>query len=308
MADITAWISSFRLKTLPLSISGIITGTFIALSEGFFDWKIFILALITTLFLQILSNLANDYGDGVKGTDEGRLGSKRAVQSGEISASKMLKAVIVLALLSFVAGTALLWVSFGKEYIVQLLIFLFLGLSAIAAAMKYTIGKNPYGYAGFGDLFVFIFFGIVSVMGTYFLYSKNMKWDVLLPAVSIGLLSVGVLNLNNLRDYTTDLRSKKNTIVVKVGVGNAKLYHELLTMFAFVAAIIYSSLNYFGLVQAIFLFLIIPVIAHVRRVVNNNNPKDLEPELKKLALITLGFSVLFGLGLYLSTLEYFKFY
>jgi 1,4-dihydroxy-2-naphthoate octaprenyltransferase len=308
MADIKTWISTFRLKTLPLSISGIIMGSFIALSEGFFDWKIFSLAFLTTLFLQILSNVANDYGDGVKGTDKGRIGNRRAVGSGDVTPEQMLRVVIGFAVLSLVSGVALLWFSFGKTDFVYSLLFLVLGVSAIAAAMRYTMGTNPYGYAGFGDLFVFIFFGLVSVMGTYFLYTKSFEVDVLLPAVSVGLLSVGVLNLNNLRDYVTDLRAGKKTLVVKLGVGNSKLYHELLTMFAIVTAVIYSSFNYNGLIQAIFLLITIPLIMHVKRVVNNEDPKELEPELKNLALMTLGFSVLFGLGLYLATFEFFQFY
>ena len=308
MANIKTWISTLRLKTLPLSVSGIIMGSFIALSEGFFDIKIFVLAFLTTLFLQILSNVANDYGDGVKGTDKGRIGNRRAVGSGDISPSQMLKVVIAFAVLSLVSGVALLWVSFGKENFVYSLLFLVIGVSAIAAAMRYTMGANPYGYAGFGDLFVFIFFGLVSVMGTYFLYTKTFELEVLLPATSIGMLSVGVLNLNNLRDYGTDIRAGKKTLVVKLGVGNSKLYHELLTMFAVIFGVIYSALNYNGLIQAIFLLITIPIVMHVKRVVNNENPRDLEPELKKLALMTLGFSVLFGLGLYLATFEFFQFY
>ena len=308
MASIKTWISTFRLKTLPLSISGIIMGSFIALSEGFFDIKIFALAFLTTLFLQILSNVANDYGDGVKGTDEGRIGNRRAVGSGDITPKQMLRVVILFAVLSLISGITLLWVSFGKENFVYSLLFLVIGISAIAAAMRYTMGTNPYGYAGFGDLFVFIFFGLVSVMGTYFLYTQSFELDVLLPAASVGLLSVGVLNLNNLRDYSTDLRAGKKTFAIKLGVGNTKLYHEFLTMFAIIFAVIYSSLHYNGLIQAIFLLVVYPLISHVRRVTNNEDPKKLEPELKKLALITLAFSVLFGLGLYLATFEYFQFY
>ena len=308
MANIKTWISTFRLKTLPLSISGIIMGSFIALSEGFFDMKIFAFALLTTLFLQILSNVANDYGDGVKGTDKGRLGNRRAVGSGDVTPSQMLKVVIAFAILSLVSGIALLWFAFGKEFFMYSILFLILGIGAIVAAMRYTMGTNPYGYAGFGDLFVFIFFGLVSVMGTYILYTKSFEIEVLLPATSIGLLSVGVLNLNNLRDYGTDLRAGKKTLVVKLGVGNSKLYHEFLTMFAIITAVIYSSFNYNGLIQAIFLLITIPLVMHVKRVVNNEKPKELEPELKKLALMTLGFSILFGLGIYLATFEYFQFY
>ena len=308
MANIKTWISTFRLKTLPLSISGIITGSFIASSEGFFDLEILLLSLSTTLFLQILSNVANDYGDGIKGTDKNRIGDRRAVSSGDISPSKMLKAVILFAILSLASGISLLWFSFGKEYFLESIVFLLIGISAIAAAMRYTMGSNPYGYAGLGDLFVFIFFGVISVMGTYFLFTKELNIEILLPATSIGLLSVGVLNLNNLRDYTNDLRHGKRTLVVKIGVGNSKLYHELITMFAIVSAVVYSSLNYNGIVQSIFLIVIIPIIMHVKRVVNNEDPKELEPELKKLALITLAFSILFGGGIYLASFDYFQFY
>jgi 1,4-dihydroxy-2-naphthoate octaprenyltransferase len=308
MASIKTWISTFRLKTLPLSISGIIMGSFIALSEGFFDFKIFTLALLTTLFLQILSNVANDYGDGVKGTDNNRIGNRRAVGSGDITPIQMLRTVIMFAILSLTTGIFLLWIAFGKENFIYTLIFLVLGVSAIVAAIRYTMGANPYGYAGFGDLFVFIFFGLVSVMGTYFLYTMSFELEILLPAMSVGLLSVGVLNLNNLRDYGTDLRAGKKTLVVKIGVGNAKLYHELLTMFAIISAVIYSSLNYNGLIQAIFLLITIPLVLHVKRIVNNKDPKKLEPELKYLALMTLGFSILFGLGLYLATFDFLRFY
>lgn len=308
MANLKTWISTLRLKTLPLSVSGIIMGSFIALSEEVFDIKIFVLAFFTTLFLQILSNVANDYGDGVKGTDKDRIGNRRAVGSGDITPSQMLKVVIAFAVLSLASGIALLWVSFGEENFLYSILFLALGVSAIAAAMRYTMGANPYGYAGFGDLFVFVFFGLVSVMGTYFLYSKSFNIEVLLPATSVGLLSVGVLNLNNLRDYGPDLRAGKKTLVVKIGVGNAKLYHEFLTMFAIITAVIYSSFNYNGLIQSIFLLITIPLVMHVKRVINNEDPKKLEPELKNLALMTLGFSMLFGIGMYLATFEYFQFY
>jgi len=301
MASIKTWISTLRLKTLPLSVSGIIAGTFIALSEGFFEWEIFVLALLTTLCLQILSNVANDYGDGVKGTDKERLGDRRAVGSGDVSSSLMLKVVVLFALLSLLLGVALLWFSFGQEYILLSLLFLVLGISSIAAAMRYTMGVNPYGYAGFGDLFVFIFFGLVSVLGTYFLYTKSFNWEVIFPAISVGLLSVGVLNLNNLRDYETDLRSGKNTLVVLLGVSRAKVYHFFLILIAIMSVLVYNVLNYNNLIQSLFLLTLIPLIPHIDRVVKSNEKsKELEPELKILALITLGFSVLFGLGLYLS--------
>src|SRR5690606_22991357 len=154
------WIGAARLRTLPLSISGIILGSLIALSEGFWDWRIFVLAFLTTLFLQVLSNYANDYGDGIKGTDAERIGEKRAVASGEISAGQMKNAVILFSILSVVAAIALILVSFGTENLRWVLFFLFLMVACLWAAIRYIVGKNAYGYAGFGDVFVFLFFGI----------------------------------------------------------------------------------------------------------------------------------------------------
>ena len=300
MEVFNAWIMAFRMKTLPLSVSGIIISSFIALVEGSFKWTIFLLALVTTLFLQILSNLANDYGDGVKGTDVDRVGSQRAVESGVISAKSMLIGVVVLSVLSFVSGVLLLLVSFGSEYLIELLVFLFIGVSAIIAAIKYTVGKSAYGYSGMGDAFVFVFFGLVSVVGTYILYAKEFNVEVVFPAISIGLLSTGVLNLNNLRDFITDKKANKNTLVVKIGVENGKKYHVFIIITAVLMSVVYMFINYNSVVQFLFLVLIVPLVMHLKRVFKNEVPKNIEPELKFLALTTLLFAFLFGIGLYLS--------
>jgi 1,4-dihydroxy-2-naphthoate octaprenyltransferase len=281
-------------------MSGIITGTFLALFRYDFDWSIFLLASATTLSLQILSNLANDYGDGVKGTDKGRKGSLRAVESGQISAKSMLVAVVIFSILSLFFGVLLVLKAFGSEQILYVLSFIFLGVAAIVAAIKYTVGKNAYGYSGFGDFFVFIFFGIVSVTGTSFLYSKIFFIEDLLPAIAIGFLSMGVLNLNNLRDYTTDKRSNKRTLVVKMGVGNGKLYHEILLIAAVFSFAVFNYIHYLSMTQFIFLIMAYPLFKHAKRVLNSQLPEDLEPELKTLSLSTLAISTLFGLGLYMS--------
>ncbi len=207
------YIQAARLRTLPLSISGIIVGSFIAASEGFFNWLICILALLTTIGFQVISNFANDYGDGVKGTDNlNRIGPERALQSGAITPKQMLKTIKISIVFTLIIAILLIYVSFGKDDFFNLFIFFILGLVSIAAAIKYTMGKKAYGYSGFGDLFVLLFFGLLSVCGSYYLYTKQLDYMVFLPAFSIGFLSIGVLNLNNMRDRTSDIKSgKKNT-------------------------------------------------------------------------------------------------
>ena len=214
----TDWIKAARLRTLPLSMSGIIMGSFIArwklLEQGkTWDWTIFALALLVTLLYQVLSNYANDYGDGVKGTDKNRIGEaeQRAVASGKISASQMRNAVILFALLSLVTTFYLLYKAFFPNFINEFYTFIGLGVACILAAIGYTVGKKPYGYLGLGDIMVFIFFGLVSVCGSYFLFTKSFDWDILLPASAIGLLSAAVLNLNNMRDIENDEKSGKKT-------------------------------------------------------------------------------------------------
>lgn len=295
------YIEAARLRTLPLSISGIIIGSFIAASQGFFNWRICTLALLTTIAFQIISNFANDYGDGVKGTDnEDRVGPARAIQSGTITPKQMLNAIKISIGLTLILALLLIYVSFGKDDFKNLFIFFILGIFSIVAAIKYTMGKKAYGYSGFGDLFVFLFFGILSVCGSYYLYTKQLDFSVFLPAFSVGFLSIGVLNLNNMRDMESDIKSGKKTIVVKIGSEFAKYYHYYLLISSFLVALLYNVIHYKSPFQFLFILAYIPISRHFLIVYNNKIPKKLDPELKKLAISTFLFSILFGLGLFLS--------
>jgi len=292
------FIKAARLRTLPLSISGIILGSFLAYSEGFTNTYIVILALLTTIGFQIISNFANDYGDGVKGTDnKDRIGPERALQSGDITAKQMLNAIITTSIITLIIALLLIYVSFGKENFIYSVIFFILGIASIAAAIKYTMGKNAYGYSGLGDVFVFIFFGLLSVCGTYFLYSKELNLSIFYPAFSIGFLSAAVLNLNNMRDIDNDKKSNKNTLVVKLGLNDSKKYHYFLIISSLFFALLYTYINYENFLQLIFLIAYIPIGIHFLKVIKTTNSKDFDPELKKVALSTFLFSILFGIGL-----------
>jgi 1,4-dihydroxy-2-naphthoate octaprenyltransferase len=292
------YIEAARLRTLPLSISGIILGSFMAASQGFFNWIIFVLALLTTVGFQIISNFANDYGDGIKGTDNNnRVGPKRAIQSGIISPKQMLNAIKISTVITFVIAVLLIYFSFEKEDLLNIFIFLILGIASIIAAIKYTVGKKAYGYSGLGDIFVFLFFGLLSVVGSYYLYAKQLNFELFLPAISIGCLSVGVLNLNNMRDRASDVISGKNTLVVKIGENSAKCYHYFLLFTALITALIYIILNFHNFYQFLFLIAFIPILKHALVVYHNKTPKLLDTELKKLALSTFLFAILFGISL-----------
>jgi 1,4-dihydroxy-2-naphthoate octaprenyltransferase len=303
------WIEAARVRTLPLSVSGIIVGSFYAMSQAMFNWNIVIFALLTTLGLQILSNFANDYGDGIKGTDnEDRVGPKRAIQQGIITPSQMKKAMVLTSLITLCFAVLLIYYAFKDSYLLYSFIFFFLGVLAIASAIRYTVGKSAYGYRGYGDVFVFIFFGLVSTFGVYFMFSKEIDGLLLLPATAIGFLSVGVLNLNNMRDEESDKKSGKNTIVVKNGGAWAKKYHFFLIVSAMVLMLAFAVIFDFSYRDPnpekfnfdLYLFLIayVPIIAHLKRVAKNENPKLLDPELKKLALSTFLLAILLALSIF----------
>lgn len=296
MTKIKAWVSAARLRTLPLSISGIIVGSSLG-NNDFFNTKIFWLAIATTLGLQILSNFANDYGDGVKGTDnEDRVGPTRALQSGVISKKEMFRGIVITSIIALLFAITLIYISFGAAHFLYSLVFFVLGITAIAAAIKYTVGKTAYGYRGLGDVFVFIFFGLVSVVGCYFLYTKTLNIFVVLPAITIGLLSTAVLNLNNMRDYESDKKSNKNTLVVKIGVSKARKYHFSLIVVAMITILSFSILKYSSPINLLFLVAFIPLSIHLKKVKDTNDTKLLDPELKKVALTTFLLAILFSLG------------
>ncbi len=290
------YIKAARLRTLPLSVSGIIVGSFLAVSQNQFDWNICVLALCTTIGFQVLSNFANDYGDGIKGTDDDRKGEERMVSSGAITPNQMKTAMITTAILTLIVAVLLIYFSFGKNNFLYSLLFFGLGVASIAAAIKYTVGTSAYGYSGFGDVFVFLFFGLVSVVGSYFLFTEQLNTIVFLPAISIGLLSAAVLNLNNMRDQENDKKVGKNTLVVKIGSQKAKIYHYALIIGALLSAMVYILLNDRSPWQFLFLIAFIPLLMNMIVVAKNTTYSELDSELKKVALSTFLFAILFGLG------------
>ncbi len=297
---LTPWIHASRPRTLPLALAGSILGSLLAASDGLFRWNVFVLAALTSLLLQILSNLANDYGDFTKGTDShDRIGPARMVTTGAITPRQMIWAIAIVSLFTLASGIALIFAGFEGGGVLIKLLFLLLGVGAIAAAIKYTVGKSPYGYSGFGDVFVFIFFGLVSVVGTYYLHAQAIRLDLFLPAISLGLLSTGVLNLNNLRDEQSDIKAKKHTLVVLMGGEWGKVYHSLLIFGAIVAASIYVALHYQSLTQLLFVVSVPFLLRNVVVVFRNRIPSDLNSELKNLSLSTLLFAITFGVGLML---------
>lgn len=292
------WIHAARPRTLPLALSSTLLGSFLAWHDKPFKSAVLLLALLTTLFLQILSNLANDYGDSVNGMDNAdRVGPKRAVQSGAIESKSMLFAIIVTSLLTLVSGIFLIGFGFQFNLSTQTIVFLILGLAAIAAAIKYTVGEKPYGYMGFGDLFVYIFFGLLGVLGTYYLHTNYFYWPLIFPASTVGLLSTAVLNLNNMRDIEGDKKSGKRTMAVILGSKKAHHYHQYLIGFSWISFIAFTLIHYESAWQWIYLITLPFFIIHLKKVFSITQPALLDPELKKLALATFVTVILYGVGM-----------
>lgn len=295
---IAAWIEAFRLRTLPLALASIGMGSVMAASQGLFQQNILILAALTTILLQILSNLANDLGDSNNGADHtGRVGPARAVQSGAISKRSMLMAVILFAALSLISGIALLYVSIGFSN-VRFILFLLLGFASIVAAIKYTAGSNPYGYAGLGDISVFLFFGLVGVQGSYYLYSLVIPLRLVLPAISCGMFATAVLNLNNMRDIVSDKIANKLTIPVRIGLANAKVYHFWLVGIGAITAMVYAVL-YFHFITNFLFVIALGLFAKINADIQHKEGAALDPYLKKTAMTTLLFVLLWGVGIFI---------
>ena len=261
MAKFKTWIKASRPRTVLLSFSGVMLGGFLAArlainGEFFYPFPI-LFAAITAVLLQILSNLANDYGDFKKGTDSAkRVGPQREMQSGAITEKEMKRGLAFTALLCLVFGALLIFVFVGLTW-QELAVFAALGIGAVLAALLYTLGKRPYGYRGLGDLYCFLFFGWAAVAGTYYLATKSLDFSVLLPASAMGFLSNAVLNINNMRDYENDKTSGKNSLVVKLGLKKAFVYHCLLIGGAFVCFTIYLVLHQAAWYSYLFLLLAI---------------------------------------------------
>lgn len=301
MALIKHYIQAARLRTLPLSVSGIIMGSGIAASENKFDVIVFILSILTTIGFQVLSNFANDYGDGIKGTDDDRVGEQRLIAAGLITPEQMKKAMILTSVITMLITFLLVYSAFGSDDFLKSIVFLGLGILSIYAAIKYTVGKSAYGYSGFGDVFVFLFFGLLSVIGSYYLHTQTLiNWNILMPASAIGLLSTAVLNLNNMRDQIQDKKANKNTLVVKMGTQKAKVYHFCLIIGALFLLLGYrfsiASLTFW---HWLFLFAFIPLTLNLVVVFKNIIFKELDNELKKVALGTFFCTLLYCIPYFL---------
>ena len=286
-----SWINTARIETIPLSISGIIIGSFYSFYLNKFDIIIFLLAILTAISYQVLSNFANDYGDGILGTDDNRIGPKRSIASGQISISELKKGIIISVFISISLSYFLIKYSFGTNYYL-ILVFLLLSILSVTAAIKYTIGKTPYGYKGFGDIFVFIFFGLISVMGSSFLFIQDLDFKILFPAISLGLLCVGVLNLNNIRDIENDSKMNKRTLATRLGFKYSKFYHYLLISISIISTIIWSLDFPFSYGHLLIFISLVPLLAHIYNVYIASNSLAFKPLLKQLALSTFLYSIL----------------
>lgn len=290
-----AWLHAIRLRTLPLALSSILAGSFLAANNQVFRLDVFIFAALTTIFLQILSNLANDYGDSVHGADSSeREGPVRAVQSGILSLSDMKKAIFLFTAFSLISGLILLYIALQDWKL--FLLFLGLGIGAIVAAITYTSGSKPYGYAGFGDISVFLFFGLLGVSGTFFLHGLSFDVNILLPAVSLGLFSTAVLNINNIRDINSDTKAGKKSIPVRIGRKNAINYNWILIIGGNLILVLFAfSDQSWGSLLA---FIVLPLMLNVGKSVSKKtSSKELDPYLKKMAISTLLWVMAFGVGL-----------
>lgn len=298
--NLKIWVQAARLRTLSLSVSGIIMGNALALNHNDFSFIIFLLSILTAIAFQIVSNFANDYGDGIKGTDnEQRIGPKRVLQQGLLTSKNLKRGILVSVLVSIILSIALIYESLGVDKLLFSVLFILLAIGAVAAAIKYTVGTNPYGYSGLGDLFVFIFFGWVSVIGSYFLQINSIDLSIVLFATSVGLLSVAVLNLNNMRDIENDLNSSKITLAVRLGGYKSKVYHFFLISIAIILFFIGIGEQPL-LIKTIYTLVFVPLFLHLYRVFNVKEPKQFDPELKKLALTIFFISIVFFVTSYLN--------
>jgi len=295
MRNARAWLVSLRLRTLPLALACTGMGSFLAAGFRVFNRETCLLTLLTAILLQILSNLANDFGDYKTGADnEERIGPQRALQSGIISLPAMRNAIVFTSIVTLISGSTLLYTSTNGFQI--FILFFVIGLLCIVAAIKYTMGKNPYGYSGFGDIAVFIFFGIVAVGGTFYLHAHGFYLDVLLPASALGFLSAGVLNVNNMRDIYSDAATGKHTIVVRMGIAKAKIYHLFLIVFAFISLICFTLLHENSIWQWAFLITLPLFIVHLIAVMKSSS-EGMDKYLKQLAISTLLLVLCFGISI-----------
>jgi len=294
-----AWFSAMRLRTLPLALASTLTGAFLTLEQGAINGWVLLLTALTTIFLQVNSNLANDYGDFSHGTDnEGRVGPQRAMQSGAITEPEIRKAIILASSLSLISGVVLLLIS-SLEWGMRGVLFLF-GIAAIYASIKYTAGKNPYGYRGLGDVSVMAFFGVLGVVGSYLCQTGTLDTSVFLAAISIGAFSTGVLNINNTRDLDNDEKSGKITLAVKLGPKKARMYHLALIAIGCGSFLVYAAMHFEWGWAWLFLLSYPLFILNAVKVFTTTESVELDSYLKQLAISTFLFSIILGAGLLLQ--------
>lgn len=295
-SKLKAWVSAMRLRTLPLALACTTTGAFLAMHDGYFNLFTFILTAFTTILLQINSNLANDYGDFQKGTDNHtRVGPQRALQSGVIQPEEMKLGIGVFSSLSFLCGALLLWLA--QIDLANKIILFIAGVAAIYASVRYTTGHKPYGYQGWGDVSVMLFFGFLGVLGAYFVQTNFMNYWILLPSVSLGCLSAGVLNVNNTRDLESDRASGKYTLAVRLGAENARKYHVILIAFAIDCMLIFGWYNFDRWTNWLFVLALPLLILNAVKVFQTKEAAKLDPYLKQLAISTFLMAVLLAIGM-----------
>lgn len=295
MSKFLAAVKSMRLRTLPLSTGGVLLGILLATADYRVSWGVAVLTVLTTVCLQILSNLSNELGDVLHGTDTPeRLGPQYGLNSGELTVAQMKRLIGLFVILCMVSGTAMTWYSFGTLLDLTPILVLLLGAAAITGAMKYTLGRNPYGYRGLGDVYVFLFFGIVAVCGAYFVVSHTMFWRLLLPGAAVGCFSVGVLNVNNIRDMKTDVRNRV-TVAIRLGEHRAKIYQSILIVLGWALMVAYCCLRFFSWWHYLYVLTLPLFVLHLRGVWQRND-RELDPMLPLLVMATFLFCVLAGVG------------
>ncbi len=303
MATPKSWIKAARLRTLPLALSGILVGSALAAFYGSFNLVVFILAMLTATLIQVFSNFANDYGDFHKGTDNHeRLGPTRTMQGGEITPAEMKKGMIVVGSLSFLLGIALVYAGTWAYSPLAFFLFIGLGILALLAAYFYTAGKKSYGYIGLGDLSVFLFFGLLPVIGVFYLHANYVETAIILPAVTMGFFSAGVLNLNNMRDIINDKQSGKITMAVTMGSYNSRIYHTAIILWGWFASLVFTYHQMVAGWQWLFVLVLPLFLLDLRSIFKIREDQLLDPFLKRLALSTLAYALLFSAGLLISIL------
>jgi 1,4-dihydroxy-2-naphthoate octaprenyltransferase len=277
------WIAGARVKTLPAAVAPVLIGTSYAEK---INWSNALLALVVSLFLQIAVNFANDYSDGVRGTDAHRIGPVRLVASGLASADSVKAASLISFLIAAIAGIVLA-VNISPW-------LLLVGAASIWAAWGYTGGKKPYSYFGFGELSVFIFFGLVATVGSYYIQTEQFNWQIFLLAIPVGTLSCAILVINNLRDLPQDKLVGKRTMAVRIGEKNTRVFFMFLLVTAQVTALAATSINALALITLIST----PITYRVgRQVLNGAVGAELIEVLSRTAKLQLLMAILLATAL-----------